>query len=218
VALGNPDLEPETISTAELAFDYQPIGDLRMGFNLFRYQMSDLIRFVPDPSPATSYTAQNTGEQTAYGLEWEFWWKPARHLDLYGNYAFQRSRDETTDTDAGNAPHHQFYLRADWRFRPEWYLTPQMKWIADRERVAGDRRSDPDDYQIVDITLRRTRILEHWEAAVSVRNLFDEDAREPSPAPGFIPNDLPLDIIGNSGAHRSNSHRGIWFPIMSIAV
>jgi iron complex outermembrane receptor protein len=192
VVLGNPNLEPETINWLELAFDYQHSSDLRMGLNLFRYRMSDIIRFVPDPAPATSATAQNTGEQTGYGLEWEFSWRASRNVLFYGNYAFQRSEDESTNTDAGNAPHHQFYLRADWRFRPEWHLTPQVLWIADRERVVGDPRPDPDDYQIVDLTLRRTRIRDHWDAAVSVRNLFDEDAREPSPAPGLILNDLPL--------------------------
>jgi len=70
VALGNPDLEPEKIRTVELAFDYFPIEDLRLSSNVYRYLWSDIIRFVPDPG-ATSSTAQNTGEQTGYGLEIE---------------------------------------------------------------------------------------------------------------------------------------------------
>ena len=31
-----------------------------------------------------------------------------------------------------------------------------------------------------------------WDFAFTVRNLFNADAREPSPAPGLIPHDLPL--------------------------
>ena len=193
VQLGNPNLKPETINTIELAFDYQPTSVLRMGLNIFRYQIDDLIGFVPDPAPATSRTARNTGKQRGYGLEWEANWRLSDSLRLYGNYAFQQSTDESTDSDAGNAPHHQIYLRAEWRFMPDWLLTPQVKWVLDRERVAGDPRPDIPDYAIVDLALRRKNIMGHLEVALLVHNLFDADAREPSPAPPvLILNDLPL--------------------------
>ena len=53
----------------------------------------------------------------------------------------------------------------------------------DRQRAAGDLRSDIDDYSIVDITLRAKEIAPNIEFAVSARNLFDEEAMEPSLAP-----------------------------------
>jgi iron complex outermembrane receptor protein len=62
-----------------------------------------------------------------------------------------------------------------------------------------DPREEIDDYQLVNLTLRRKNIAGHWDAALAVRNLFDEDAREPSPfdarAPlgAFIPFDYPLE-------------------------
>ena len=65
----------------------------------------------------------------------------------------------------------------------------------DRNRAAGDPRSDVDDYVLVDLTLRRTHLWKNWEVALLVKNLFDEDAREPSPNGDpvpFIPDDLPL--------------------------
>jgi outer membrane receptor protein involved in Fe transport len=165
---------------------------LRLGLNLFGYQWNDIIRFVFDPE-TTTRTAQNTGEQIGYGLELEADWRPIRTLRLLGNYSYQRSIDEATDHDAGNAPHHQVYLRADWEFLPDWHFSPQLNWIIDRDRVAGDNRSDIDDYSLVDLTIRRKNIKDHWEIAFAVRNLFDSDAREPSPAkPVLIPNDLPL--------------------------
>lgn len=40
------------------------------------------------------------------------------------------------------------------------------------------------------MTLRRQHIAKHWEAAFSVHNLFDVNARSPNTA--IIPNDLPL--------------------------
>jgi outer membrane receptor protein involved in Fe transport len=192
VVLGNPDLDPETIATLELALDYQPRENMRFAINGFHYWWDDIIRFVPDAGGASS-TARNAGEQTGLGLELEAEWEPIAGLKFIGNYAFQKSTDENTDTDAGNAPQHQLYARAEWEFYPHWHLTPQINWVIDRARPAGDPRPELDDYAMVDVTLRRQAILDHLEIALSVRNLFDVDAREPSPAPGtFLPNDLPL--------------------------
>jgi outer membrane receptor protein involved in Fe transport len=54
-------------------------------------------------------------------------------------------------------------------------------------------------YNTVDLTLRTDKASKSWDVAVSVRNLFDADVREPSPydrspAQPFIsiPNDFPL--------------------------
>lgn len=192
VALGNSSLKPETINTLELLFDYNPTFSLNTKLALFRYKMNDIIRFVPDPAPASTITAQNSGGQSGYGFEWEWNWQLSRELKLRGNYAFQRSTDDITDTDAGNAPRHHVYARADWKFQPAWNLDTQLNWVAGRKRVAGDARPPIDDYATMDLTLRRKLKSDPWSVAASLRNLFDADAREPSLAPGGIPNDLPL--------------------------
>lgn len=192
VALGNPNLKPETIDTLELAFDYQATDKLRTGLNLFHYHMNDIIRPTPDPAPTTTITAQNTGSQKGYGLEWEVNWTITNTLRANANVALQRSKDLTSNVDAGNAPHQQAYARLDWSFKPDWSLSPQMKLIGERQRVAGDTRPPLDNYTLVDVTLRRAKIKDNFEFAASVRNLFDADAREPSLSPGQIPNDLPL--------------------------
>jgi len=192
VGLGNPDLKPETINTLELLFDYRPTNDLRTNLSFFRYKTADTIRLVPDAAPATTSTVRNTGSQAGYGFEWEWDWRLNRELKLHGNYAYQHSTDDSTNHDAGNAPHHHVYARADWKFMPEWSLTPQLNWVAGRERVVGDARPQIDDYATVDLTLRRKQKNDPWDMAASLRNLFDADARELSLAPGGIINDLPL--------------------------
>jgi iron complex outermembrane receptor protein len=149
-----------------------------------------MIRYVPNADAPTSSSAQNAGNQTGYGGELEAEWQAFDTLKLLGNYAYQQSTNETLNHDAGDAPHHQVYLRANWEFLPNWQLSPQAKWIIDRDRMFADARSDIADYTWVDLTLRRKRLLEYWEMAFSIRNLFDVDAREPSSS--AIPNDLPL--------------------------
>ena len=192
VALGNTNLNPETIDTLELAFDYQPISKVHTGLNLFHYHMSNIIRLTPDPAPATTVSAQNTGSQRGFGLEWEIAWSVSDTLKASANYALQRSEDLTTHTDAGNAPHHEVYGNINWQFESNWSFSPQVTWIGERRRVFGDAREALKGYTLVDITLRRARIKDNFELAASIRNLFDADAREPSPSPGSIPNDLPL--------------------------
>ncbi|TAN46849.1 MAG: TonB-dependent receptor [Methylococcaceae bacterium] len=191
-AVGNTDLQPETMDTTELAFDYRPRDDLRLGWNLFYYWWKDIIRYVPDGS---NNVAQNTGTQTGYGSELEAEWKAGDTLKLTGNYAWQQATDDTFDHVAGNSPRHQVYFRADWEFMPQWHFSPQIKWIVGRDRVFGDNRPSIADYALTDLTLRRQHLAQHWEVAFSVRNLFDVDAREPSQAgnpTASITNDLPL--------------------------
>ncbi len=191
VALGNPNLKPETNESYELAFAWQASGTLQANLNLFRYQMKDILRFVQDPITKIS-TAQNAGRQHGQGFEVELVWDAQRNLRLSGNYAYQRSIDEATNQDAGNAPRHHVYARADWRFMPRWTLDTQLNYIGDRKREASDTRPPIADYHTVDLTLRNQQRNSDWDFTVKVLNLFNADAREPSPSPGLIPNDLPL--------------------------
>ena len=75
---------------------------------------------------------------------------------------------------------------------PHWTLDTQLNYIAGRKREPSDTRPAIADYHTVDLTLRSQLRDNDWDFAFKVLNLFDADAREPSPAPGLIPNDLPL--------------------------
>ncbi len=189
---GNPNLRPETIKTLEAALNWQASEALQMNLSLFRYDMQDIIRAVPNPAPTPGSTYQNQGRQNGRGMELELVWDAKRNLRFTGNYAYQRSIDEPTGQDSGYAPHHHLYARADWRIAPGWLLSPQVTWVADRRRSAGDNRPPVPDYTAFDLNLRTMRGKGQWDFSVAVRNLFNADVREPSPAPGLIPNDLPM--------------------------
>jgi len=192
VAVGNANLEPETIDTIELAFNYRATQKLTTDLTLFHYTLKDIIRFVADPAPQTSKTAQNTSGQNGFGLEWEMKWNISRDLDLLANYAYQESEDRLTSSKIGIAPQQQIYIRSNWRFYALWSVNAQANHIHNRAREAGDTRVATDNYTTVDLTLRRSTNNKGIEYAISVRNLLDSDAFEPSPSPGLIPNDLPL--------------------------
>ncbi|TNF09354.1 MAG: TonB-dependent receptor [Gammaproteobacteria bacterium] len=191
---GNPGLDPEELKSYEIAFDYRAGYNLTLNLNAFYYEWEDIIQFVPDAGGSTS-TARNAGEQTGHGLEFEARWQAARNLELIGNLAWQKSEDKNLNKDAGNAPEKQVYVQADWEFLPNWHMNVQTNWVMDRNRVGGDPRSDIDNYAIVDLTLRRKSVWDGVDVALIVKNLFDEDAREPSQNSDLGPliyDDLPL--------------------------
>ncbi len=187
--LGNPNLDPETIETYELAFDYQPTSNLHTILNLFKYDIDDLIEYVQRPGEA-AVTAQNEGNQNGYGFELEMDWEIAYGLRLRADYAYQHSEDETSQAPVPDAPRKQLHCNPQWEFLPDWSLDAQYYWIGDRRRAAGDTRTEIDDYSLVNLVLRRKGIAGSWAVAFAVKNLLDEDIREPAPA--AIPDDYPM--------------------------
>src|SRR5207244_609283 len=57
VSRGNPNLRPETTRTFEAAMSWQPRKDMQVNVNVFRYDMKDIIRTVPNPVPGTGSTS-----------------------------------------------------------------------------------------------------------------------------------------------------------------
>ncbi|HJW23958.1 MAG TPA: TonB-dependent receptor [Rhodocyclaceae bacterium] len=190
---GNPSLQPERIRTLEGALSWQVRKDAQVTLSVFRYTMSNIIRPVANPAPTPGSTYQNAGTQTGDGAELEASWDATRTLRLSGYYAYQRSVDESTGHDAGYAPRHHVYARADWRMAPGWQLHTQVNYVADRKRAFGDNRPPVADYTTLDLTLKTDRTRDGWDFAASIRNFFDASVKEPTLAPGTaLPDDLPM--------------------------
>jgi iron complex outermembrane receptor protein len=195
VALGNPDLDPETTNTYELAFDWRPGFAWRLGLNLFQYEIEDLIDFE---STGSAQRAANVGRQEGKGLEFEAEWQALDSLRVVANFATQSAEDKRLDENTARAPEHMAYLRAHWTFAPDWSATGELRWIADRNREPMDPRPPVDDYTLVNLNLEREHIAGRLDLGLRVRNLLDENAREPSPTEtvpsgSLIPDDFPLE-------------------------
>lgn len=192
--LGNPNLKPETLKSYEIAFNYRPTFDISLDLNLFQYEWEDIIQFTPDANGSTR-TAHNVGTQDADGFEMEASWQISEQLSMLTNYAWQNAEDKNSRADAANAPEQQFYIRGLAKLPNGFDVAVQLNSVMDRNRAATDMRSDIDDYTTVDMTIRKHFYGEQLELSVLAKNIFDEDAREPSldsiPVP-TIPDDLPL--------------------------
>ncbi len=181
-ALPNAALKPESSETVDLGFAYSATKDLHLNMNLFHFVQTDLIRAVGTPRQF-----QNVGDNTIHGIELEAQWQALEDFRIAANYT-QRNHDNN-EYRSMDEPEQEAYLRTDWSFLYNWNWNVQVNWIGERERVSTDTRQPVDDYFIADTTLRYVNSA-NWEFAASVRNLFDDDAREFTGA--SIPNDLPL--------------------------
>lgn len=182
VALGNPGLSPESLRSAELGIDWRPHGDWLTTLNLYQWRISDYIDFVADPGGVT-FTAQNAGDIRGYGAELEIRQQVNGTVQWLANYSYQHTRERITGEPLGFAPNHRAYGRLVWSFATRWQLTPQLTWVGERQRTAGDIRDDLDGYASLDLALRKG-----WhdglEVALVGRNLANADIREPSRGPG----------------------------------
>lgn len=189
---GNPRILPETIATTELVLAWQPAPQWQTNLTLFRYREKDVIEFVANPGQGSGATAQNTGDQTGKGFEFELSWQADRAVRLAGSYSVQRAAEGRAGQDPGLAPRRHLYARADWRPAPAWQAGATLNYVAGRMRQPGDARPPVPDYSTVDLSLRYARPEGGWELRLALRNLFDRDVREPSLAPGNLPYDLPM--------------------------
>jgi iron complex outermembrane receptor protein len=173
--IGNPNLEPETIETIELAFDYRPFSDLRLASNFYYYQIDKMIGL----SSTEIATVSNTAGQTGYGTEVEWDWQFHQQWNFKGNYAWQYSRDDEINTRETGVPEHQIYAAVNWEFLPQWHIQTQINWVGHRINFSSVN-NDLEDYETFDITLNSKRLLGHIDFTASVRNVLDSQGKEPS--------------------------------------
>lgn len=169
----NPDLRPERSKTYETSVSWRASRDLQLGASYYRFVRTQVIA----PEATAPYQFQNHDSFVTRGMELEAQWQAHRTLRLSGNLSWMRNEDIASPLRDVSIPQTQAYLRADWAFRPKWNLNLQANWFDRRPLPPGDPRREMGSYAPVDATLRYFHGSE-WEFAASLRNLFDEDARE----------------------------------------
>ncbi len=189
--LGNSNLTPETIDTYELAFNYHANSELQYGVSFFAYDWQDIVQFLPDEG-ATTRTAQNIGEQQGYGFEVEFEWAPLTSLALSGNYSWLHAEDGNK-LATSYVPEQQLYLQAYYELNDEINFGIKSNWVMDRVRAVDDLRAPIDDYNLTDLSLTWQPENTDFAMSLSVKNVFDSDAREPTINNGPVVN-VPFDL------------------------
>ncbi len=200
VTLGNEDVEPETIDTFELAFDFRPSLDSQLIFNTFIYDADDIIQFVRQENG--SAVATNTLGQKGRGIEIELNVDVTSDFNIYANYSMVDAISKITDEPVPDVPTRQVYISASYNIGQDMSLNTQINWVGNRNRL----RSDPNDISVladgrstisnntsVDFNFRYVDLFDHFDIGILVKNVFDHQLFEPSPAPNVaIPGDFPM--------------------------
>ena len=108
---GNPDLEPEQVSTVEGELNYRLEGKAYLRANLFFNRLKDLIVVTPNPDP-TRYPIgpqsqlldfyQNTGTADIYGFTLMGDFQLGDTVFGYANYSHTRGEDGELDNIAAH--------------------------------------------------------------------------------------------------------------------
>ncbi len=188
ISLGNPNLEPETIATYEASVYLDLAENLSASLTLFKYQAKQLIEFATDEN-ATTRTAQNFGQQSGNGFEFEASWAPTNTLTVKTTLSQQHAKRGLTNEDVPNAPRRLASIIGNWRPTSNWYMNAYINHVGDRVRQESDTRKPVEDYTLLNLGLGRKSDI--FDISFAVRNATNTNAREPSGM--FIPDDYPLE-------------------------
>lgn len=192
LAIGNPNLEPETIDTVEFEVRKKWSDALSTSANVYAYRTKDLITIVSNPITGSAMFENSQGTE-GYGVEAEVAWSALKKLQFKSNYAFQTAKFRRSSGSVGYSPKHQLYGEVRWQATKRFATTLGLKYVGPRKRPEGDPREKLDGYVWGDLTARyQIPKQERVHLSFSIDNLFNVEAREPSTSATFLPYDIPL--------------------------
>lgn len=179
--VGNPDLKPEKIKTAELGFYNTSIKNLKASLNLFHSTISDIIT-------TSGATYLNQDKTTTRGVEAELKYDLPRGSYMTANYTYQNPHNQLTSDVLPNIYRHAGYLALNHRLDAYFNLYADAKYIGSQTRSAGDARPPVKSSLTSNATLlAKNWIAEGSEVKLSVYNLFDTQTSNSN-----FPYDYPL--------------------------
>lgn len=178
--VGNPDVQPEEITTYELGVRGEWAGRTQYGVTLFRNQIDDLIASAPTNTAVNTY--DNVGELEVNGVELEVSTRLKDGSTLGANYTYQHPINEVTDERLADVPLHRANASFNYFVSRYMSLYAAALYKGETDRASGDTRTELDGYVTVDVALVTQDLwLKDLELKVSVYNLFDRNYYDPAP-------------------------------------
>lgn len=186
--LGNPNLEPETVDTVELSFDYRPIDSFKVRTGIYSYWVKDGIEFLEQENNPSVLAAANAFDQQGRGLEVEMSWSISDTLNLSANYALQ-DQERDASTNVPNSAGHLFNLQLDTQLS-DWFFNMQLNVNSKVARSSTDTRDELNSETTLNLTARRRLIGQRLEMAFLLKNALDE--KRYAPGQEIFNLDVPL--------------------------
>lgn len=183
--LGNPDLKPETATSAELGFSYDNLDNFRFNTTGFYTSFKDKIESVELTQCGfvdMNYCSKqfNVDDAKLYGLELGAKYQVLEELGLSANYTYTHSsykNKEGRTIPFSKTPQHMVNLKADWRVNGQWNLWAESEYRAKEYRgidESTDAKINFRNYALVNVgaSYKPTREM---TINFGVDNLFDKN-------------------------------------------
>jgi iron complex outermembrane receptor protein len=162
----NPDLAPEKSQSWELSCNQQLSTVWSTDARLYFTDSKDLIVFN-----RITKSNENTAQYTTLGGELEASARFNSGLHLRGSATLQRTQDEVTSGDAGDAPQLLGKLNATAPIYATWLrASTELQYVGERYDFSKNRVK-MNDYLVVNCTLRAAPVWQNWEVSLSVYNV-----------------------------------------------
>lgn len=187
----NPGLKPEKIATYEFVVEHSLRQDLRLTADVYRNKISNSINQITDPADSRLVFV-NAGQVDERGVELEAERLWDSGMRLRTSYAWQISRDETTQAELVNSPRHLAKLNYSIPLRGDSLRTGlELQYTGSRKTLAGGTAGG---HLLTNLTLLSERLVENLELSASLYNLFDIRYADPGGQ-----EHQPLDMIAQDG-------------------
>lgn len=159
-----------------------------VSLSVFNYHAKDLVTFVFDADQHGN-VANNIGEQQGHGGEFWLKWKQQNNRIIDMSYTYLSAKNQLNENIA-KIPNSMAFIGINWQVSNDWLWNIDAKWLDQRFWATGDARKPLNGYTLINSKLTRKNMIKGVDVALIIKNLLDNDAREPSNT--SIPDDYPL--------------------------
>ncbi len=175
----NPDLQPETIRTYEIALEHGFGDRLRSVASVYHYGINDLITIGTDPADGLA-VFRNVDRVKSNGVEVELEGAFTRRLEGRVSYALQRSEDVSSGQELTNSPRHLAKANLTSPLLSDrLLLSAEAQYMSRRQTLAGEPTGG---FTVLNVNL----LTRNWKKGPSVSlgifNLFDRRYGDPGSA------------------------------------
>jgi len=173
-------LEPEKITTFEIAAEHRLNEWTELTTSVFRYDLSDLITQTIDPADG-GLIFKNRNRARTTGIEGEIALRLSGESRLTANLSYQQVDDPRTGVRLNHSPQTLAKVRYQ---APGWKgnllkAAVEARYLSARSNVRGQNVGGS---WLADLTLRTGEVAPNLRATLKVQNLFDAAVSDPAPS------------------------------------
>jgi len=176
LAVGDPDISAETITTIDLAYTYST-AQMFFVINAYTFDGEDFIVRVLNTNPGSSGTTYTNADKfSRKGMEIDFK-QVFGAWSVIANASYNKEGNKTLDNDtqALTVPMKVFNLGAIWQLTPNHSIGTSIRSVS--------KRGTTDSYLVTNINYQYKQ--ENLEAFITLRNITEEDPHNPDATTGM---------------------------------